>query len=199
MADETKQDPQVAAAENVGRIRLYEAVQELNALDDLIEEHAERIAAAGGDIESVPEIAELLSFGEAQMALKVERIGLMVCEFERSAEAVDAESQRLARRSKTLKNRAAALTGYVHRMMVARGQTKSGGDLCPVRIQKNSVPSVRIQPDVSLEDLYADGSAFVERTEELKLDTRAVAQAWKNGDEVPDGVLVEFGTHLRIG
>lgn len=176
---------------------LYEATDALAILDDLIAEHADAIAAAGGDLEAVPAIAELLAFGEGVFEAKIERVALKALEFERTADAIGAEVDRLTARKRAAANRATWLRAYAKRHLDARGVTKVAGELVSVRVQANP-PAVAAASDLVLEELFVAGSPFVTRLETYKLDRDAVLAAYKAGEALPEGVVVSVGSSLRI-
>lgn len=179
-------------------LHLYEAAEALDILDDLIEEYAPQIEAAGGDIEAVPAIAELLAFAEDQFEAVVERWGLKIRALTAEAEAAKIEATRLAVIVRTKENAAKRLKDYLKRQMEARGRQKIASPLVTVRVQANGRPSVRAASEAIIEELYALGSPFVRRRETFALDSEAVLAAQERGDDIPSGVLIEKGSHLRV-
>lgn len=179
-------------------LKLYEAAEALNILDDLLEEYAPQIEAAGGDIEAVPEIAELLAFAEGDFHAAVERWGLKIRALTVEAEAAKTEAVRLAVIQRTKENAAKRLKDYLLRQMEARGEKKIASPLVTVRIQKNSQPSVFCASDLVIEELYAQGSDLVVRKETFALDREAVLKAQENGEALPEGVVVQIGSHVRV-
>lgn len=187
-------------------MKLYEAVEALAIVDELIEEHAEAIAAAGGDIMAVPAIADLLDQAEGDFATKVERVALKVRELTGAAEVVKTEVERLNARKKAYENAAAGLKGYLLRMLQAAGKTKVEGKLATVAIQKNPA-AVTVPASADLEQLWLAGAPGIEVvpptfTVNKKALLEAVKIAETEGRDVatvlPNGWTVTRGDSLRI-
>lgn len=143
-------------------MKLYEAVEALAIIDELIEEHAAAIAAAGGDIMAVPAIAELLDQAEGDFATKVERVALKVRELAGAALIVKAEEARLTARRKAYDNAAEGLKGYLLRSLQAAGKTKVEGKLATVAIQKNPA-ALNVPENADIAELYEAGMRGVEK------------------------------------
>jgi hypothetical protein len=187
-----------AAAVKPRTLRLYETLEALDILDELIAEHAERIAVGGGDIESVPEIAELLAFAEEQFETAAERWGLKIRTLLAEAQCVDIEISRLNIISKSKTNAANGLKAYLKRMLEVRNIAKVQTPLVRLRIQANSRASVTAVSETAIDTLYAQGSPFVVRQETFKLDSDLVLEAQKNGEEIPAEIVITRGSHLRV-
>lgn len=179
-------------------LRLYETLEALDILDDLIAEHAEMIAAGGGDIESIPEIAELLAFAEDQFETAAERWGLKIRTLLAEAQYVEGEISRLNVIAKSKTNAATSLKSYLKRMLEVRNIQKVQTPLVRLRIQQNSQPAVTAISETVIDTLYAQGSEFVRRKETFDLDSKRILEAQKNGEEIPEGILIIRGTHLRV-
>jgi hypothetical protein len=180
-------------------LTLYSAAEALSILDDLIAEHAAQIEARGGDIEAIPEIAELLSFAENGFEQAVERWCLKIRSLVAEAEGIRVEAQRLAVLQRQKENAAVKLKDYLRRHMEARGCTKVATPLVTARIQKNGGnPSVTAISETLIEELFVSGSPFAVQKIEYGLATNAIIAAHKNGEEIPEGIIVARGTHLRV-
>lgn len=180
-------------------LRLHETLEALDILDELIQEHAERIAQGGGDIESIPEIAELLAFAEEKFEEAAERWGLKIRTLLAEAEAAKIEADRINLIVKSKVNAATNLKAYLKRQLEARNITKVQTPLVRLRIQANGgVPSVTAISETTIDTLYAQGSEFVKQTITLSLDAPKIIAASENGEVLPDGILVSRGTHLRV-
>lgn len=70
--------------------------------------------------------------------------------------------------------------------------------LVTVRIQANGQASVRAASEGLIEELYASGSEFIRRKETFDLDRERILTAQDNGEELPAGIIVDKGTHLRV-
>lgn len=185
---------------------LYDAVEALAIIDELIEEHAEAIQAAGGDIMAVPAIAELLDRAEGDFATKVERVALKVRELLGAADVVKTEVDRLTARKRAYENAATGLKGYLLRMLEAAGKTKVEGKLATVSIQKNP-PALQVPPDADLGELYDAGmrgivpvpaSFALDKKVVLDLVKRAEAEGRDVATVLPRGWAVTRGDSLRI-
>lgn len=189
---------ELAKPKRAGHLKLYDAAEALSILDDLIEEHAALIAAHGGDIEAVPAIAELLAFAEEGFEAAVERWGLKIRSLVAEAEGVKIEADRLAGLQRQKETAAASLKDYLRRQLEARGKTKVATKLVTVRIQANSQPSITATSETVIEELYAGGSPFAAQKVEYVLDRAKILEASKNGEDLPEGIVVRRGTHLRV-
>lgn len=210
------EEPEVKSPAKRHALHLYEALEALDILDDLIDEHAEAITAAGGDIEAVPEIAELLAFAEVDLEKAVERLGLKVRTLLAEMQGAKVEADRLAGVVSRKKNAAERVKEFLRRNLESRGIQKVKTPLVTVRTQINSAPSVRAEGERTIEDLYAQGSPFIARKVIYEIDREAVLAAWKvdtaartelrqsGGDPasytptLPKGIVVDRGSHVRI-
>lgn len=179
-------------------IRLYDAIEALDILDDLIEEHSATIELSGGDIEAVPEIAELLAFAEGQFEQAVERWGLKIRTLMAEEEAVKVERQRLQAIENRKSNAAKRLKEYLKRQLEARQIAKVTTPMVTVRVQNNSQPSVKAVSETAIEELYGQGSPYVRAKVEYSLDSKAVLAARDAGEEIPAVIVIDRGTHLRV-
>jgi hypothetical protein len=163
-------------------MKLYQIPQALRALEEQIEE-AEGVLT--------PEMeAELDALGE-QFDKKAEYIAMLIREAKLQAEAWKAEEERVSTRRRTLERRAEHLTRYVHQAMTAAGVTKIKGELLSLGIQRNGQPSVSYEGDPStLPPTF--------QRVRIEMDGTRVREAIKAGEELPEGVQVHHGTHLRI-
>lgn len=189
----------LAPPKKTAHLTLYSATEALSILDDLIAEHAALIEAHGGDIEAIPAIAELLTFAEDKFDEAVERWALKIRSLIAEAEGVKVEADRLAQLQRQKENAAKRLKEYLRRHMEARGKSKIATPLVTARIQKNGGnPSVKAISESLIEELFASGSKFAAQKIEYVLATDTIIAAVKNGEEIPEGITVERGTHLRV-
>ena len=179
-------------------LRLYDAVEALEILDDLIEEYADLIAAKGGDIEAVPAIAELLAFAEESFQGVVQRYGLKIRSVLANAEAMKIEVDRLHGQMQRKKNLADRLKEFLRRNMEVREIRKVETSLVTVRVQANGQASVKCESEGRIEELYAAGSPFIKRKETFELDRDAILAAHAAGEVLPEGIVVHKGSHLRV-
>lgn len=161
---------------------LYAIGSEFERILDLIDE-------AGGEItEHVSWVLDALELDEAA---KVESYCKLIRTLEARAKMRRDEAKRLAesaasdeRLTENLKNRLIAHLDRTHK-------TKTEAGVFTVRVQANSCPSVLATPPAEeLPELY--------RVVKLDVNRKALAEAFKQGDTLPPGVIVETGRHLRI-
>jgi hypothetical protein len=191
----------MAVAQKPDVVHLYEYTEQLAVIDGWIDEHAEAIAAAGGELPA--ELVELLDGAIAGQTQKLENVMGYVISLEATAAAVALEEKRLAQRRKALEAKAARLRDYAKLHMETTGRTSIDGALLSLRIQKNP-PSVRCAlTSEQLAELYftagaLPGDCITEVPASYALDKRAVLERWKSGGELPAGIAVEQGTRLVI-
>lgn len=190
-------------------MKLYESVEALAIIDELIEEHADAIRNAGGDIMAVPAIAELLDLAEGTFTEKVERVALKVRELGGAAEIVKAELERLQARKRSYENAAAGLKGYLLRMLQAAGKTKVEGKLATVAIQQNP-PALNVPEGTTgeqLVELHEAGFPYITHVPaSFGIDKRGLLDAVKATEAagkdasalLPTGWTVTRGDSLRI-
>lgn len=176
---------------------LWPQTEALASLEDLIEEHAEELARNGGDLEAIPAIAAFLAFEEDKFLAELERWALKVQALLADAQAVKIERERLEAKERRWTKAAESLKAYMVRQMVARSVKKHKTPLVTISAVRNSQPSVRAASESTLEELFAVGSPLVRQVIELKLDSKAAIAAAEAG-ELPEGVTVQVGTHVRI-
>lgn len=168
-------------------MRLYE-------INDGIEEILSRAAESGGELTD----ADLEALAELELAWpqKVESVALYIRTKLAEAEVVGAEEERLADRRKAITKQADGLKEYLRRQMEERGEAKVAGRLVTVAVQ-NSTPSVRVLCGATaLPPSYQRVIPAV--PESVEADKRAILDAYKAGAELPEGVEVICGTHVRI-
>lgn len=165
-------------------MKLYELANEYAAIE---------LALADSDGEITPEIQAMLDSVESELPAKVDGICSVLRHQATRAAAAREEGERLAKLAQSREKAATRLREYLkanlERMNISRVET----DRFKVRIQKNSVPSVRLADGISPEDLPAEYVRF-----KPEANNSAIAMAWKAGKSLPDGVEVSVGTHLRI-
>jgi len=110
--------------------------------------------------------------------------------YEAEAARFDEELRRLQHRRDVARNRAERIKAVIHGYLEKRGYDCFDTGLFKLRIQKNSLPTVTFTGPGEIPHPY--------RVTTVTLDKAAVSRDYKNGAELPDGVRVEYGTHLRI-
>lgn len=181
-------------------IRLYEAVDGIDTVREWIDEHAEELLAAGGDLDQLPELAELLELAEGQLAGKVESVGLYIRELTATAAAIKEEAQRLDARARHALAAAASLKRYLLINMERAELKRVDGKLVTVRVQASPPAVTHDLTDEDLRALYVIpvGPRFVTRTEVFAIDRKVALTAEQAGEALPAGVHVTRGTHIRI-
>src|SRR5207253_2281109 len=84
-------------------LRFYDVGEALQiAREWLLEpDHQQALVDADGDLDALPELAQLLEQAEADFAAKAENVALMVREYDLTADAIKSELDRLGRLHKT--------------------------------------------------------------------------------------------------
>jgi hypothetical protein len=166
------------------RRSLFEIANEYRATFDTLCESTDD----GGEIPS--EIAAAFDSVEMEMSRKLDACYKMFRTLETEAAAADEELDRLKRLVAGRKKRADWMKKYILDSMLAAGVTKHEGKTCVLRIQKNSRPSISIDPPTAeIPESY--------RKVKIEFDGDKAYQDWKNDKPLPECVLVIEGCHLR--
>lgn len=164
---------------------------EYAALDDLLAESEGELTEA---------IEALLNELDEKADTKIERVALYILGQQGRAKQVKEEEGRLAARRKAIEKGADSLKDYLDRTMREIGKEKVQGVLATVSLQKNP-PSV-LAPDwdeAALRGMAMYAPAFVSHTpESFALNRRAILDAHKNGQPLPEGVQIVQALSLRI-
>lgn len=163
-------------------LKLYQVVDELALIGEQLEEN-------GGEL--TPEIDAQLMALEGAFQQKVERVVLFMRNLDATAAAADGEANRLAEIGKRKRAVAARLKEYLKTQMEFAGIPKVETPLCSVRIQKNSRPSISYAGEL---DTLPEGFIRITRS----FDSNVAYALFKAGGEMPVGVVVEVGSHLRV-
>jgi hypothetical protein len=116
---------------------------------------------------------------------KIERVALYIREQKALADAAKQERDRLAGIAAARLKAAESLTGYLHREMDRLGKDKVNGVLATIALQKNP--------------LYIEKPEFVRYSPaSFALDRKAIIEAHKAGQPIPDGLAVTQTVGLRI-
>lgn len=164
------------------RLKLWE-------ITDEIQEIGELIAEAGGELS--PEMEARLDAMEGALETKVENIALFVKESEANAAAALIEANRLSGIAKRFTTKAEGLKSYLLFALRRSGRSSVKTLRVTVREQKNSRPAIRcaLAPEMVPEKF---------RRVSTTVDLALAYEEWKRGNELPNGFVVEAGTHLRI-
>ncbi len=137
------------------------------------------------------QLAAELDALEGDFAAKAERTWLYARELAAESEAVGTEASRLSMRAWVLSKQADRLRDYVFRTMEAAGIDRLRGRLCALAICNNSRPTLHCDNPTSLPEEYQNVY------KEVKPDSEALLQAYKQGRPLPEGVSFAVGKHLR--
>lgn len=171
------------------RTNLYELTAEWLDLEaDIIE--------AGGVLDE--ELEKRLDAIEGDREAKFRGYYRLIRELEARGAARAAEGDRLKALAKTDENAIKSLKGRLVVVMGMAGDKRVDFPEGRITRVRNSSPSVDLITD--LDKLPDD---FIERPEpvvpEPRLSRDRVLEAIKAGEEVPEGIRVEYGEHVRLG
>lgn len=178
-------------------LKLYEEVDAYQIVLDWIEEHAEEISNAGGELP--PELVELLDSVGGSVEEKVERTVLVIRNLKRNADAAAAEAKHLAAIAATHQRQADSLKDYLALQMERAGMQKFSGAKAKAWFQKNGRPSIRPKNPDAIPKKYQ--RVIVE------FDGQKAYEDFKAADLIPDpedgaveidGLVIERGKHLQI-
>ena len=110
--------------------------------------------------------------------------------YESQADVFDAEATRLVRLRRLFQRRADWLKQYLLDNMVRAGTHKTMTDIGTLSICMNSRPAIILSPGAIIPPDY-------ERVTRA-LNTELAYQHWRQGIELPAGLVVQLGHHLRI-
>lgn len=164
------------------RLHLWEVAEELELI-------GAEIAEAGGVM--TPEQESALDDLAGTRDEKIERVALYIRERLVNAEAAHAEAVRLGAIERHHAAAAEGLKGYLLRNMERMGVQRVDTPRVRVRVQKNSRPAIRYTRDP------ATLPEFLRKTV-VQVDGNAAYEQLKAGAPLPDGFVVEVGSHVRI-
>lgn len=180
-------------------LKLYETADAIAVVREWVYEHDDLIRNSEGALPD--ELAALLETAEGDFKAKAENVGLFIRELVSSSKAVKDERDRLDARAKHYDRAAEGLKAYLKCQMERSGIPKVEGKLVTVRLQKNA-PAVKCllsQDDLGRMRAEPELSSLVVTVpESFRLDADAVKAEWKAGRELPVGITVEQGQHVRI-
>lgn len=153
---------------------------------------AEDIAEAGGEL--TPDLEARLEAHEGALESKVESIALLVRQNEVDADAAKAEESRLAGIRKAHERTAASLKDYLLRCLSGAGVQRVETPLARVRVQRSGTPSIQYGGEVTALPEWARRHV----PEYWDIDRKALTEALRAGDELPEGVVATYSHHVRI-
>lgn len=167
----------------------------LYEIADSIREAIARTDDIGGEI--TPDIEQFLDSLSIELAAKADKLCKLKFELQGDAAKFTSEIERLTAVRDTLLNRAKWIHNYLHRCMMAAGETKvmTSSGLFKLAIARNGTPSIELADGADIDAIPAH---FRRTKVEIALDKLALRDAWKRGEELPAGVVVKEGSHLKI-
>lgn len=156
-----------------------------------IADEINNLLMVGDDGELPPGVEEQLDALGKTLEDKVSACCCAVRNLEAEENALSEEAHRFALRAQHAKAGKERLKAYIKMNLEKLGLQKLDAGLFKVRIQVNGVPSVHFDGDVT--KLPVDFQRV-----EYSVNARAIVDAWKDGQMLPEGATVLKGTHLRI-
>lgn len=143
------------------------------------------------DGELPPDLDAQLDALQGDIETKLERCCAVVRQMDAERDALKEESARFALRAQHADNAAKHFKEYMKSNLERLGIDKMEAGLFKIRIQNNSQPAVHFDGD-------AEKLPETFRRVEYSIDSKAIVTAWKAEQELPSGVEVVRGRHLRI-
>lgn len=161
-------------------------------ISDALTEIGEKIADGGGEL--TPELEAQLDAMEGAFEEKAERIALFVKECEANAVAAHMEATRLSAIARHFETKASGLKDYLLAAMNRSGRTSVKTHRARIWTQKNGRPSIRYAGNID-----ALPPEYIRTKTMREVDTQYAYVEHQAGAKLPDGFIVDHGTHLRIG
>lgn len=166
------------------------ATLSLYQLGDQLQAVADGLIENGGEL--TPDMAAQLAALEGAFDQKVERVLLYARNLDGTADAAKQEAERLAALAASRANAASRLREYVKQEMERAARPKVETPLIVARVTQNSRPAIKWT--LPIEEL---DRRFVRIT--LAVDGTKAYEAWQaDPASLPEGFVVERGTHLRV-
>lgn len=162
-------------------IKLWELSADMDAISD-------EIMANGGEV--TEEMEARLDALDGSFTEKVERVALYIRQVKLTADAAKAEKDRLAAIQKRYDTEARGLKAYLLRHLEHQGHAKIETAKVRVRVQK-SPPSIKwTGGPFDIPDNY--------RVVNYSFDATQAKADHKAGVDLPEGIVITTGTHIRI-
>ena len=140
---------------------------------------------------SEEEVTAELEKLEGEFRNKMEGCAAVIRNLTAEAKMLKEEADRLKRRASTATERADWLKRYVKRQMERLGRKEYRAGIFKIRLQKS-------QPRVEVIDENAVPSELKSIETIVKVDKKAIARMVMNTGELPEGVRIITGEHVRI-
>ena len=128
---------------------------------------------------------------------KLQQCAFVVSEYDTDAEAVAKEISRLQQRKTAIERQRDGVKAYMKNCLETSGlpQPKVKTPLVSIWVQNNPL-SVAVSESVKAEDLPLVYQRFIPAR--VEIDKTTLIAAAKAGEELPPGIAIQQGTHLRI-
>jgi len=147
-------------------LTLYDLTDRWLALELFIDEHAEEIINAGGDLDAVPGLVEQLDALEGALAEKVERVVLFIENRAAIEKARRAQAVKFGRLADLDKRVVENLKAYLVRCQRRAGKPKIETTHCTSTVCRNSQQSLERAVDATpLSDLHAGAFSIIQSAE----------------------------------
>jgi len=140
-------------------LTLYDLSDRLLAIEAFIDENADAIIAAKGDLDAIPGLVEQLEQLEGAFSAKVERVALFIENRSAIEQTRRAQAQRFAHLADTDKNVVASLKAYLVRCQRRAGQIKVETAAIISRVQRNSQQSIDRKADAEPLEIIRDSAS----------------------------------------
>lgn len=146
----------------------------------------------------IPEeaLADTLESIDAAFDVKAENIACLIKNLKAEAEAIKAESSKLAERSKAKSNQADRLKSYLEGCMSQMGKEKLETTRVVLKL-RNTPPALKVDTEVFLPWVTRSERTGFLRYKEPELDKTAIKKAVQSGETLP-GVTLVSGKSLVI-
>lgn len=166
----------------VSTLTMYEATDAMLTVRRWIEDNAEAIIEAGGELPA--ELVELMDKADGDLNTKAERTAFFLRELSETQDALKRQAAVLTRKAKALERSEAGLKGYYLLQFIRLGYNRLEGKIGGLRVQRNSAASITVAEDFDAYDLVAAGKeSWVRKIDpvpaQLQVDTWAVGEAFK--------------------
>lgn len=121
---------------------------------------------------------------------KAENTAAVIRTLEGEADIIAVEAKRLSERASIRRNRADALKRYLLEQLTAAGKASVAGKLFTVSVQA-SPASVKVTDTAAVPAEYLI-------PQPPKVDAKGILAVWRESGNLPPGVEVERGQHVRI-
>lgn len=141
-------------------LTLYDISERLHSIEAFIDENADAIIAAKGDLDAIPGLVEQLELVEGEFTAKVERVVLFIQNRAALEGVRRKQAESFARMADVDRNVVASLKAYLVRCQRRAGKPKVETSLVISRVQKNSAQSVERAKEAATLEAIHDLAAY---------------------------------------